>query len=90
LLILHQQSGIFLGFTIFFLFLSSLLFPDLIDDTLDFVFFTCSRSGAAYCELWAGKIYKLEVTDKQYLPKSGVYADLGVYTEVIPEAPAPQ
>ncbi len=49
-----------------------------------------SRSGAAYCELLAGKIYKLEVTDRQYLPKSGVYADLGVCTEVIPEAAAPQ
>jgi hypothetical protein len=38
-------------------------------------------SGAVFCDLEAGKIYGLEITDRQYLPKSGVYADLGICTE---------
>jgi hypothetical protein len=38
-------------------------------------------SGAVYCALEAGKVYGLEISDRQYLPRSGVYADLGICFE---------
>jgi len=37
--------------------------------------------GAAYCEFKAGFVYRLELTERQYLPKSGMYADLAVCPE---------